>query len=58
MRNAVTNAKGGATPIRLTVKRGNAVKTVAIPYYGGLRYPRFTKVGKGRGALDILLEPK
>lgn len=58
LRNAVTNAKGGSTPIRLTFKRGNAVRTVAIPYYDGLRYPRFTKVGKGRGALDILLEPK
>jgi predicted metalloprotease with PDZ domain len=58
LRNAITNAKGGATPIRLTFKRGNAVRTVAIPYYGGLRYPRFAKVGKGRGALDILLEPK
>ncbi|GAA4009302.1 M61 family metallopeptidase [Sphingomonas swuensis] len=58
LRNVIRDAKGTTAPIRLTYKRGNAVRTVAIPYADGLRYPRFTKVGKTKGALDILLEPK
>ena len=55
---AITAAKGGATPLSLIVKRGDEVRTVAIPYSGGLRYPRFEKVGKGVGALDTLLAPR
>ena len=55
---AITAAKGGTTPLSLIVKRGDEVRTVAIPYAGGLRYPRFEKVGKGVGALDTLLAPR
>ena len=55
---AITAAKGSATPLSLIVKRGSEVRTVAIPYHGGLRYPRFEKVGKGVGALDTLLAPR
>ncbi|GAA3999398.1 peptidase M61 [Sphingomonas humi] len=58
LRNAIRDAKGTTTPIRLTYKRGNAVRTVSINYADGLRHPRFAKVGTGKGALDILLEPK
>jgi predicted metalloprotease with PDZ domain len=58
LREAITAAKGGTVPLRLTVKRGDAVRVVSIPYAGGLRYPKFIKTGKAKGALDILLEPK
>ena len=58
LRTAITDAKGGTVPLRLIVKRGEAVMTVAIPYSGGLRYPRFIKTGTAKGALDLLLEPK
>ena len=58
LRNAITEAKGGTAPLRLTYKRGEAVNTVLIPYAGGLRYPKLTKTGSAKGALDILLEPK
>jgi predicted metalloprotease with PDZ domain len=45
-------------PVRLIIKRGDAVRTVDIAYTGGLRYPRFVKVGKGDGPLDLLLRPR
>jgi hypothetical protein len=44
--------------VRLIVKRGDAVRTLDIPYRGGLRYPRFVKARPGKGALDRLLEPR
>ena len=58
LKEQVTAAKGGTAPIRLTVKRGEEVSDVPVTWNGGLRYPRFSKTGKGRGALDILLEAK
>ena len=58
IKTAITAAKGGSAPISLTVKRGEEVRPVPLSWNGGLRYPRLTKVGSGRGALDILLEPK
>ena len=58
LKEQVTAAKGGTAPVRLTVKRGEEVRDVPVSWNGGLRYPRFPKTGKGRGALDILLEAK
>ena len=58
MSDAVTAAKGASAPIVLTVKRGDEVRTHSLPYHDGLRYPRFTKVGTGEGALDKLLAPR
>jgi predicted metalloprotease with PDZ domain len=58
LKAAITGAKGGTAPILLTVRRGDEVRQLPLSWNGGLRYPRFTKVGSGRGALDILLEPK
>nr|WP_314446257.1 peptidase M61 [uncultured Sphingomonas sp.] len=58
LKAAITAAKGGTAPIALTVRRGDSVRAVPLSWNGGLRYPRLTKTGGGRGALDILLEPK
>jgi predicted metalloprotease with PDZ domain len=58
LKAAITAAKGGTAPIALTVKRGDSIRAVPLSWNGGLRYPRLTKTGGGRGALDILLEPK
>jgi predicted metalloprotease with PDZ domain len=58
LKAAITAAKGGSAPIALTIKRGDSVRAVPLSWNGGLRYPRLTKTGGGRGALDILLEPK
>ena len=58
LKEAITAAKGGAQPIRLIVKRGEEVGPVDIRWNGGLRYPRFEKVGKGEGPVDRLLAPR
>ncbi len=58
MKDAITAARDGRSPIRLTVKRDDAVKVYSLPYSGGLRYPHLVKVGKGDGPLDLLLEPR
>ncbi len=58
MKDAITANKDGRAPIRLTVKRDDAVKTYVLPYTGGLRYPRLVKTGKGEGPLDLLLKPR
>ncbi len=58
IKERITAAKGGSAPLQLAAKRGEEVRLVPLSWNGGLRYPRFTKVGRGRGALDILLEPK
>ena len=55
---AVTAAKGGNQATRLTIKRDDTLREVAIHYHGGLRYPRLVKVGKGEGPLDLLLKPR
>jgi predicted metalloprotease with PDZ domain len=58
LKAAVTAAKGGNRPIRLTVKRDDTVREVLVNYGGGLRYPRLVKVGRGEGPLDLLLKPR
>jgi predicted metalloprotease with PDZ domain len=55
LKDSVTAAKSGS-PVRLVIKRGDAVRTHELRYAGGLRYPRFVKVGRGKGPLDRLLE--
>jgi predicted metalloprotease with PDZ domain len=58
LEDAIRAAKQSGVPIRLIVKRGDAVRTIQIDYRNGLQYPRLVKVGKGQGALDALLAPK
>jgi predicted metalloprotease with PDZ domain len=55
LKAAVTAAKGGTAPIRLTLKTDSLVRDVSLDWTGGLRYPRFEKTGTGEGALDRLL---
>jgi predicted metalloprotease with PDZ domain len=55
MKAAVTAAKGGSAPIRLTVKAGTRVRDVAVSWNQGLRYPQFVKTGTGETPLDKLL---
>lgn len=58
LKDAVTAAKDGRTPIALTIKRDTVVKPYTLTYSGGLRYPRLVKVGKSDGPLDLLLKPR
>ncbi len=58
LKDAIKAAKASKQPIRLTVKRDDAVRVYAIAYSGGLRYPHLVKTGKGDGPLDLLLKPR
>lgn len=58
LKDAISDAKTGKDPIKLTVKRGDRVTIVTIDYHDGLRYPRLEKIGTGEGGLDRLLAAK
>ncbi|MES2056989.1 MAG: M61 family metallopeptidase [Pseudomonadota bacterium] len=55
---AIVTAKTAKDPIRLLVKNGERISTIAIDYHGGPRYPRLEKIGSGEGGLDRLLSPR
>ncbi|WP_369939653.1 M61 family metallopeptidase [Xanthomonas medicagonis] len=44
LKEAITAAKGGSTPIELLVKRGNRYDTLRIAYHGGLMYPHLERI--------------
>jgi predicted metalloprotease with PDZ domain len=54
---AITAAKTSAQPIRLLVKNGDAYRTVALDYRGGLRYPHLERIPGTPAMLDDLLVP-
>jgi predicted metalloprotease with PDZ domain len=58
LKAAIAAAKGTTTPIELTIRNGQRIRTVPIAYFDGPRYPRFQKVGTGEGGLDRLLAPR
>lgn len=58
LKAAITAAKGGTVPIRLTVKSGDRVWDVPLNWTGGLRYPTLQKVGVDETSLDRLLAPR
>ena len=58
LRDAVTAAKGGQTPITLILKNGNRFRTVALDYHDGLRYPRLERVEGTPDRLGAIYEPR
>jgi predicted metalloprotease with PDZ domain len=58
LKGAIQAAKGGKTPIKLLLKKGDVYRTVELPYYQGLRYPVLEKIGTGPSGLDALLAPR
>jgi predicted metalloprotease with PDZ domain len=50
--------KAKVSPLSLLVRTGDAYRTVAFIYTGGLRYPSLVKVGSGASRLDALLAPR
>lgn len=58
LKAAITAAKGGRAPIRLTIREADQVRDVMLDWHEGLRYPRLEKVGTGEGGLDRLLAPR
>jgi hypothetical protein len=43
LKDAIRNAKDGQ-PIRLLVRKGNVLRTIALDYRDGLRYPRLERI--------------
>ncbi|WP_164156706.1 M61 family metallopeptidase [Sandarakinorhabdus rubra] len=62
MKAAVTEAKGGSAPIRLTVKTEDRIREVDWAWTGGLRYPRLERLGKtdakNPSGLELLLRAR
>jgi predicted metalloprotease with PDZ domain len=58
LKSAITAAKSNRQPIQLMLKKGDLFRTIALPYYGGLRYPTLERVGTGPSSLDALLAPR
>jgi predicted metalloprotease with PDZ domain len=44
LREAVTAAKSGTTPITLIIRNGDRFRTISFDYRGGLRYPRLERI--------------
>ena len=44
LKAAVKAAKGGKAPIELLVRKGNNLRTIALDYHEGLRYPRLERI--------------
>jgi len=57
LRAAVTAAKDSKAPIELLVKRGNAYRTIALDYHGGLKYPRLERIAGTPDRLSTILAP-
>ncbi|MCE7795250.1 peptidase M61 [Sphingobium sufflavum] len=56
LRNGAEGGNGRRTEV--IVRQGKAVRTIALDYSGGIRYPRLQKTGEGDGSLDRLLKPR
>ncbi len=58
LKEVVTAATTGNSPIQLLVKSGDEYRALAIDYHGGLRYPHLEKIGTGPASLDDILTPR
>ncbi|MGZ5183375.1 MAG: peptidase M61, partial [Ramlibacter sp.] len=52
LKNAIKAAKDSKEPIQLLVRKGNVLRTVAIDYHGGLRYPRLERIPGAKDRLE------
>ena len=57
LKDAILAAEKSKDPIRLTLKRDDNVKTIAIDYHDGLRYPTLQRVDGTPDLLDKILAP-
>ncbi len=55
LKDAMTAAKGSATPIELLVKSGDVYKTVRVDYHDGPRYPHLERIAGTTDRLDAIL---
>jgi C-terminal processing protease CtpA/Prc len=58
MKEAITAAKDAKTPIEIIYKVDDNYKTVSIPYYDGLRYPKLERIADKPALLDAILAEK
>jgi predicted metalloprotease with PDZ domain len=52
LKAAIKAAKDGKEPIQLLVKKGNVLRTIALDYHGGLRYPRLERIPGTKDRLE------
>ena len=57
LKQAIVAAENDTKPIELTFMRGNQLKTIAIDYHRGLRYPSLQRVEGTPDRLDDILAP-
>ena len=55
--DAILAAEQDKKPLQLQFREGADYKTVAIPYYGGMRYPSLQRVDGVPDRLDEILDP-
>jgi predicted metalloprotease with PDZ domain len=53
LKAAIKEAKDGK-PIRLLVRKGNVLRTIALDYRGGLRYPRLERIPGTKDRLEAI----
>ena len=58
LKDAVTAAKDGKTPLELLLKEGDLYRIVRLDYRGGLRYPKLERLPGTEDHLSKLLAPR
>jgi predicted metalloprotease with PDZ domain len=57
LRKAIVAAEKDTRPLELVFQRGDEVKTIALDYHGGLRYPSLQRVEGTPARFDDILAP-
>lgn len=58
LKDAITAAKDGKTPLELLLKEGELYRVVRLDYRGGLRYPKLERLPGTEDRLTRLLAPR
>jgi predicted metalloprotease with PDZ domain len=58
LRQAIVNARNSHTPIELIVKNLDRYRTVRIPYFDGLKYPRLERIEHAEDRLSAITKPR
>jgi predicted metalloprotease with PDZ domain len=58
LREAIVIARSTHTPIELIVKNVDRYRTVKIPYFDGLKYPRLERIDKSEDRLTAIMKPR
>jgi predicted metalloprotease with PDZ domain len=58
LREAITTAHNGHTPVELIVRNQDRYRVVKIPYYDGLKYPRLERVERTTDRLSAITKPR